>query len=104
MAKSKGRKTHHPSIGALVESLVSESRSPARLLELYYWSTEPELLPIIRGFAALPSGTRVQLEAFLHATDPETVSAAIETDGDIRLTRNGARRFAKAPPSRPRHA
>ena len=104
MAKSKGRKAHHPSIGALVESLVSECRSPAHLLELYYWSTEPELLPIIRGFAALPSGTRSQLEAFLHATDPETVSAAIETDGDIRLTRNGARPFAKASPNRPRHA
>jgi hypothetical protein len=60
------------------------------LLELYYWSTEPKLLPIIRGFAALPSETRVQLEAFLDAANPKSVSAAIETDGHIRLTSNDA--------------
>jgi hypothetical protein len=104
MAKSKGRKTQNPNIATLVESLVSECRTPAHLLELYYWSTEPELLPIIRGFAALPRGTRAQLETFLHATDPESVSAAIDTDGDIRLTPNRDRPCPKASPNGPRHA
>ena len=104
MAQSRDRKTDNPNIGTLVELLVSECRNPAHLLELYYWSTEPELLPIIRGFAALPSGNRVQLEAFLHAANPELVIAAIETNGDIRLTPNGASPFAKASPNRRRHA
>jgi hypothetical protein len=78
MAHSKHRKTDHPNIGTLVELLVSECRNPARLLELYYWSLEPGLLPIIRRCAALPDRTRVQLVDFLHASVPESVGTAIE--------------------------
>jgi|tagenome__1003787_1003787.scaffolds.fasta_scaffold17853219_2 hypothetical protein len=94
MTQSNHRKVHTPKTETLVETLVSECRDPARLLELYYWSTEPELLPIIRGFASLPSGTRALLEAFLRTTDTKSVSAEIKMDGRICLTPEGDRPLA----------
>jgi hypothetical protein len=75
-----------PRTGDLIDSLVSECRDPARLLELYYWSIEPELLPIIRGFASLPIETRARLEAFLLASEPKSISAKTGPSGQIRLT------------------
>jgi hypothetical protein len=104
MAPSKNRNTDNPNIGSIVESLILECRNPGRLLELYYWSTEPELLPVIRGIAALPVGTRVQLEAFLHASGPGSVSAVVESDGHLRLTAKDVRAFAKMSSNRRRHA
>jgi hypothetical protein len=69
----------------LIGALVSECRDPARLLELYYWSTEPALLPIIRGLVSLPNETRAQLQAFLLSAEPESIIAKLEADGQIRL-------------------
>lgn len=71
--------------GDIVDAILSECRDPARLLELYYWSTDPELLPIIRGLASLPSETRLQLGAFLSATHPERVSVTTGAHGGICL-------------------
>src|ERR1700688_489352 len=87
MPRLKDRKTNNRHASELVDTLVSVCSDPARLLELYYWSTEPELLPIIRGFASLPSETRVMLERFLLVDDPKSVIADIEATGVIRLTR-----------------
>jgi hypothetical protein len=84
MAQSENRKTD-PHAGELIDTLVSECRDPARLLELYYWSTEPELLPIVRAFAAFPNETRKRIETFLRTTQPKSVSAEIGADGQIRL-------------------
>jgi hypothetical protein len=72
--------------GSLIGALVSACRDPARLLELYYWSTEPELLPIIRGFASLPDETRGHLEAFLLSTEPKSIVAKFGPNGQIRLS------------------
>ena len=55
---------------------------------MYYWSTEPELLPIIRGFALMPTETRAALEAFVRGTDPNEIGAEVESNGQIRLTPN----------------
>jgi len=78
-------RTRSSRTGNLIGALVSECRDPARMLELYYWSTEPELLPIIRGFASLPNETRAQLEAFLLAAEPKSIVAKIGANGQIRL-------------------
>ena len=59
-----------------------------RLLELYYWSTEPDLLPVVRAFALLPSETRARLETFIRSADPNAVRAKLGRDGQIRLTSN----------------
>ncbi len=72
-------------LAALSKALILECHEPARLLELYYWSTEPELLPIVRGFAALPADTRAMLEAFLRVNEPPKVKATIDPTGGIRL-------------------
>lgn len=71
--------------GQIVNAILTECEDPARLLELYYWSTEPELLPLIRGLASLPSETRRQLGAFLRATDPALVSAMTDANCGICL-------------------
>jgi hypothetical protein len=49
----------------LVNMLAAECCDPARLLELYYWSTDPELLPIIRKFASLSREARSAVERIL---------------------------------------
>ena len=86
-----------PQVRRLIKAMVSECQNPVRLLELHYWSTEPELLPIIRGFALLPSQTRATLEAFIRGTDPNGVSAEIDAGGQIRLTPKHTGKFAVAP-------
>jgi hypothetical protein len=73
----------------LIDTLVAECRDPARLLELYYWSTEPGLLPIIRGFASLPRETRARLEQFLWPAEPAAASLEIEEKDRGRSARNG---------------
>lgn len=84
-------KPRAPKAEELVNAILSECRDPARLLELYYWSTEPELLPIIRSLASLPIETRQQLGAFFSATDPEHVNATTGAHGGICLVPSDGR-------------
>jgi hypothetical protein len=78
---------HGPSLEALVELIIRQLDSPARVMELYYWSREPQLLDIIRSVIAMPEQTREKLEAFLSmAGDPETITAALDNSGRLSLT------------------
>jgi hypothetical protein len=76
-----------PHTRTIIKALFAECRQPARLLELYYWSTEPELLPIIRQLAQMPARSRAALETFVRNTDPNTVHVEVESDNQVRLTR-----------------
>jgi hypothetical protein len=53
----------------LINMLAAERCDPARLLELYYWSSDPGLLPIIRKFAALSREARSEIELLLASTE-----------------------------------
>jgi len=76
-----------PSLETLVEQLVRQLDSPARVLELCYWSRERHVLDIIRAIVALPERTREALEAFLAmAGDPETVAATLDSSGRLSLS------------------
>src|SRR5580704_14539201 len=78
---------HGPSIEKLVELIIRQLDSPARVMELYYWSREPQLLDIIRSVIAMPEQTREKLEAFLSmAGDPETITATLDNSGRLSLT------------------
>jgi len=58
----------------------------ARLMELYYWTQEPELLEITRAIAALPKAGREALESFFRlGGDPQTIVATWEKDGRLTL-------------------
>jgi hypothetical protein len=58
----------------------------ARLMELYYWTQEPELLDIIRAVAGMSKAGREALESFFRlGGDAQTVTATWETDGRLVL-------------------
>jgi hypothetical protein len=65
--------------------MLTECADSSRLLELYYFSREPDILEIMRAIAALPEETRASLEAFL-AMSPDPAAVAARLDGAGRLT------------------
>lgn len=73
---------------AVLKRLAATCSEPARLLELCYWSEEPELLAVLRHYVNLPEGARDALRAFLAITAdcPETVEVRLTAEGDVRLT------------------
>jgi hypothetical protein len=76
-----------PKLETLVEQIIRQLDSPARVIELYYWSCEPQLLDMIRAIIAMPAPAREKLEAFLSmAGDPETIAASIDRSGRLILT------------------
>lgn len=71
----------------VLKRLAATCSEPARLLELCYWSEEPELLAVLRHYVNLPEGARDALRAFLAITAdcPETVEVRLTAEGDVRL-------------------
>src|ERR1043165_4092273 len=71
----------------VLRRLVATVRSPARIVELYYWSQERHLRDLMRAFVMLPPRTQEILLAFLQLnTDPEQIVAAIAADGRVILS------------------
>ena len=69
----------------LLRSVLAECGDSSRLLELYYFSREPDVLEIMRAVAALPEDARAALEAFLTVShEPGAITA--KWDGAGRLT------------------
>jgi hypothetical protein len=67
--------------------MVREMGSSARILELYYWAREKNLLHVMRTLVAMPETHRATLELFLAmASDPNTISATIEREGCLKLS------------------
>jgi hypothetical protein len=97
MGQSEHRRGSTPQLRRLVEVMVHNCQDPVRLLELYYWSSEPGALPIIRGFALMPSKTRAALEAFIRDADPHSISAGKEASGRLRLTSKRRSRLRREP-------
>jgi hypothetical protein len=86
-ANAPNDQTAEPELDRLIEHIFRQLDSPARVMELYYWSREPQVLEIIRSIIAMPAPTREKLEAFLSmAGDPETIAASIDNAGRLSLT------------------
>lgn len=69
-----------------MRTLLESCESPARVLELGYWSKEPGLIEIIRGIVAMPEQSRAALEAFIRLSgNPKTVVATLDRDGSLTL-------------------
>lgn len=75
-----------PSLEELLERMVRQLDSPARVIELCYWSRERNLLDIMRAVVAMPETAREALEAFLSmAGEPEKIVATLDTTGRLTL-------------------
>ncbi len=85
----------------ILRQLVEECENPARMIELYYWSGEADLVEVMRQYVALPAAVRAALYAFLMLAkdDPASVNVRIEANGDMTLSSPAAdalaRRLAK---------
>jgi hypothetical protein len=67
--------------------MLTECADSSRILELYYFSREPDLLEIMRAIVALPEETRASLEAFLAMShDPAAVGAKWDGAGSLTLS------------------
>jgi hypothetical protein len=75
-----------PSLDELLERVVRQLGSPARVIELCYWSRERNLLDIMRAVVAMPDTAREALEAFLSmAGEPEKIVATLDAGGRLTL-------------------
>jgi len=81
----------------LLKRMVADCRHPARLVELYYWSAEPELAEVMRQYVALPEEVRASLHAFLMlaADDPGSVNLRISSDGEMILSSSATEELAR---------
>lgn len=72
----------------VLRELVEVCPHPERLLELYYWSAEPDLLQTLQRYIGLPDEPRAALRAFLTmvADCPDSVRVHVSRDGDITLS------------------
>jgi hypothetical protein len=72
----------------VLHELLERSRDPSRLLEVYYWSTEPDLAEFVRQFLALSDSVRRTLMAFISMTREagESVEVTIGLEGEITLS------------------
>src|SRR5437588_4277562 len=91
------RREREQELAELLRSLVDNCRNPARLVELYYWSAEPELAEVMRQYIALPRDVSATLHAFLMlaADDPGSVNLRISDDGEMILSSPAAVALAR---------
>jgi hypothetical protein len=72
----------------VLREMLEHSCDPSRLLEAYYWSTEPGLAEFVRQFLALPEAARLALAAFLSMTRESggAVAVTVGRNGDLTLS------------------
>ena len=71
----------------LLEHVAKQIDCPERIVELCYWSREPELLATIRAIVAMPPASQAALATFLDiAGDPQSVAASIDGRGTLTFT------------------
>ena len=72
---------------SVLRRLAADCAEPAHVIELYYWSVEPQLITLLRRIIALPAEPREALRAFLTVTAdcPETVCVVVNDEGNVTL-------------------
>lgn len=72
----------------VLRDLVEHCSNPARLLELYYWSAEEDLVDLLRRYIELPEQPREALRAFLImvADCPNSVVVNVSQHGEVTLS------------------
>jgi hypothetical protein len=90
-AQSKVRRRYRSQehdVVQLLHRLASNCKDPARFIELFYWSSEPELMEIVRKIIALPDEAKGTLHAFfrLAESDLRSVVITVNENGGITLS------------------
>ena len=70
----------------VVRTLVLGNADHNRLLELYYWSLEPELLETVRAFLALPPKAQTALTSYLMQAQSQNISAQLDAHGRLIMS------------------
>ncbi|HZD92442.1 MAG TPA: hypothetical protein VE224_20295 [Pseudolabrys sp.] len=75
-------------VRSVLLELAQACPDPGRLLELYYWSAEAELLEVLHHYIGLPEQPREALRAFLAMVSdcPNSVSVNVSANGDVTLS------------------
>ncbi len=75
----------------VIRTLVLGNADHNRILELYYWSLEPELLEMVRAYLALPPKVQTALASYLARSRARNVSAKLDERDRlvVSLTGNG---------------
>lgn len=61
-------------IWELIRTLVLGKASAEDILEIYYWTRDPELLRMLRSVVLLPEASRRQLTEFFAESNPKYIS------------------------------
>ena len=70
----------------VLKQLVDECQNPARLIELLYWSVEPDLAEIMRHYVGLSPERRAALYAFLLLVKVEPGAATVKIAENGEMT------------------
>jgi hypothetical protein len=80
----------HPDgrVRAVLRELAETCPDPGKLVELYYWSAEPDLLEMLHRLLGLPEEPREVLRAFLAmiADCPDSVHVTVSPTGAVTLS------------------
>jgi hypothetical protein len=82
---------------AVLKCLVEECPNPGRLMELYYWSDERDLIDVMRQFIALSPPVRAALHGFLMLAkdEPTAVTCEIGESGELTISTPAAAELAR---------
>jgi hypothetical protein len=88
LSRRKGRKGQPEALTKILYQLADQCEKPELLIELYYWSREPDLAKVMRGFIQLTETSQKLLSAFLDMVkdDPDSVQVAVGQHGEITLS------------------
>jgi DNA-directed RNA polymerase subunit L len=73
-------------LAEILHRLVRCSENPERLIELYYWTAEHEIIEIIRQYISLPDEPKKALRAFLSMTSDCTDSVRVNVNKEGHVT------------------
>jgi hypothetical protein len=81
----------------VLKRLVEECPHPERLIELYYWSAEPDLAEVMRQYVGLSPEVRAAFYAFLTLVrdGPGSVTVKIAANGDMSFSSPAAVELAR---------
>ena len=75
-------------LASVLQRLIEKCPHKARLIELVYWSEEPDLAEVMRHYVALTPELRATLHAFLILVQGEPGAAG------VKITANGEMSFS----------
>jgi hypothetical protein len=74
----KERSSGNDAVWELIRTLVLGEASAEDILEIYYWTRDPEILQMLRSVVLLPDVSRRQLTGFFSESDPKHIKVVAQ--------------------------